>query len=194
MALKINPYSARTINNLAAVYFAEGRFDLAQEYFNRALTANPLLTMPRLGLATILLKHSEFQKAIDLCLKNLDMANNDPATLLLLVDIFIQKKDFINLKKYAYRLINSETDPVILTKLGVSMTRINAAVIALDCFSKAISIAPGYVDSYLAAGTLFKNTGKYDQAIHIWRIASSIDPSDQRFKENISNVEALMPK
>ena len=80
----------------------------------------------------IFLKHFEYQKAIDLCLKNLDIVNDDTETLFLLIDIYIHKKDYVNLKKYAYRIINNETDPEILTRLGNIMAQNSFLDIALD--------------------------------------------------------------
>jgi tetratricopeptide (TPR) repeat protein len=193
-ALQIDPNSAVAYNNLGGLYYAEGQLKQARENYDRALGLNPFLTGPRIGLASILLKHSEYHKAIDLCLKNLDIVDDDTTTLLLLISIFIREKDFVNLKKYTYRLINPVTDPGILTYLGVFMSHHNAPELALDCFKKAMRIAPDYSDAYMEAGTLFANLGKYDEAVRIWKIGSSIDPSDQRFKNSIVKAMTLKLK
>ena len=108
-----------------------------------------------------------------------------------MVNIFIQKGDYSSAKKYSYHLINAETDPDVLTRLGIMMMENNNFVIALDCFEKAIRIAPDDTRAYLAAGTLFANAGKYDQAIHIWQLASGINPSDHRLKDYIAKAMAL---
>jgi tetratricopeptide (TPR) repeat protein len=189
--LETYPSSARTYYNLASLYLTEGRLALAQENFDRSLMINPLLLESRRGLALVFLKYSEYPKAIDLCLKNLDIVNDDPETLLLLMDILMREKDIVSLKKYAYRFINSEIDPRILTKLGVLMAQNNSPEIALDCFTKVMHVAPDYKDAYFSAGTLLANLGKYDQAVQIWKIGSSIDPSDQRFKKDIARAMAL---
>jgi len=194
MALKVYPYSAGTYNNLAFVYLAEDQWDKAKGNFDRSLMYNPLLVEPRLGLASIFLKHAEYKQAIDLCFKNLDIKKNDPKTLLMLVDIFIRDKDFVNMKKYAYQIINDETDPVVLTELGIKMGENNFTDPAIDSFTKAIRMAPDYKEAYLAAGTFFANLDKFDEAIHIWKIGSSIDPSDQRFKKDIAKALALKLK
>ncbi len=144
MAMKFSPNSAIAYNNLASVYFAEGRLDKAAENFRQSLALNPLLLKPRIGLVSIFLKHSEYQKAVDLCLKNLDIAPHDTDTLLMLIDIYAQKNDFADLKKYAYRIINDETDPEILMRLGDKVAAKNLNDVALQCYRKVLRVAPGY--------------------------------------------------
>ena len=49
----------------------------------------------------------------------------DIDTLGLLVDIYVKEKDPGNVQKYAYRIINGENDPGVLTKLGIQMAQYN---------------------------------------------------------------------
>lgn len=192
--LRIHPFSASTYCNLGDLYYKQGQWDKAKEYFTRSFMLNPLLIEPRRGLAIILLKQFKYQKAIDLCLKNLEIVNNDPDTLLLLIDIAISEKDIVSLRKYAKRIIKDVNDPKVLTKVGVDMAKHNEPIIALDCFMKAIRVAPDHNDAYLAAGTLFANLGKYDEAINICNIGSSIDPSDRRFQKYITIIKDMKLK
>jgi len=174
-ALSVDPYSANTYNNLGALYYAQGHLDKAKDNYDRALIFDPLLLAPRRGLAFIALKHSEYQKAINLCLKNLDIVNDDASTLVLLLSIFIDEKDFVNLKKYTYRIINPETNPGILTYLGVFLYHHNAPPeLAMDCFRKAMRVAPDYADAYQEAGTLLANLGQQTQAVRMWKVASTL--------------------
>jgi len=193
-ALKINPLAASIYNNLGFVHINQGQTLKAKEYFSQALVYDPLMLAPRINLAKILLKNSEYPKAIKLCLKNLDIVSNDPETLMLLINIFVQEKDIIDLKKYATRYINAATDPEGLTKLGIIMARNNVPDIALDCFKKAILIAPGYTDAYWAAGTLLANLGNYGGAIQIWKIGANINTSDRRFRDDIAKALTLKLK
>ena len=77
MALTIDPNWSIAYATLGSLYLKEGQFNKAKENFDRALILDPLLIEARGALALILLKHSEYQKAINLCLKNLDIANDD---------------------------------------------------------------------------------------------------------------------
>ncbi len=193
-ALKRDLFSGEIYNNLGSLYYKQGQWKKAKEYFLQAVAYNPLLLEPRLSLARIFLKDSQYKQAIDLCLKNLDIVSDDPDTLSLLIDIYNQKKDIVNLKKYAYRVIHHEADPEILTKLGVIMGQNGILDTALDCFIKAMRVAPDYKDAYLNAGTLLGNMGQYDKAIHIWELGSKIDPSDKRFKKDIAKAVTLKSK
>ena len=194
-ALSIDPYSANTYDNLGTLYYEQGHLDKARDNYDRALMLNPLMLAPRRGLAFIFLKHAEYQKAVNLCLKNLDIVNDDASTLVLLLSIFIDEKDFANLKKYTYRIINPETNPGILTYLGFFLYHHHAPPeLAMDCFRKAMRVAPGYANAYMEAGTLLADLGQYDQAISIWRRGVSLDPSDSRFKQSIARAMTMKIK
>ena len=147
-----------------------------------------MLLGPRAGLAYIFLNGSQYQKAIDLCLQNLNTVAYDTNTLFLLVDIYIHKNDLVNVNKYAYRIINHETDPKILMKLGVVMARHNIMNVALDSYIKTLQVAPDDKDVYFEAGKLLENAGRYDEAIRLWKLGLRIDPADQRFKNSIAKA------
>jgi len=191
-ALKIYPNSAATFDNLGSIYLALGQFDKAKAYFDRSLICDHLVVEPRLGLALIHLKRFEYQEAMDLCFKNLEIVKNDPRTLLLLIDISIQKKDILPLSDFVHRYISVSSDPVALTKLGVYLAKYNALQLAMDCFARSMRVSANYKDAYLAVGVVFANIGKYNEAIHIWKIGSGIDPTDERFDKNITQASVLM--
>lgn len=193
-ALNLNPFISGVYNNLGYVYFLQGQWQKSKEYFSRSLILNPLLIQSRTNLARVLLKDSEYQKAIDLCHANLDIDNEDTETLFLLIQIYIHQEDYTATKKYSIRLINSNNDPKILTKLGGILGLNGFTDVALKSFIKAIHEAPDYEDAYFNAGILLANSGKYDEAIHIWTLGSSIDPSDQRFRTNIAKAITLKSK
>jgi Tfp pilus assembly protein PilF len=193
MASKISPYSPEVYNNLCALYDMEGGLSKAEAYCKQALAIDPLFIQARRGLAGIALKRGNYRLAVALCLKDLEIANNDPQTLDLLVDIFIQKKDLVDASQYAYRFVNSSTDPYGLTALGAKMAEHGLPLVALDCFDKAIRIAPEYGDAYLKSGDLWATLGKYDHAIRLWRIGSSMCPSDRRFQIDIAKARFAAP-
>jgi len=190
-ALGIDPYSAGAYDNLGSLYIKQGQWGKAGKYFIQALNYNPLLVEPRAGLAYISLRNSDYQKAIDLCLKNLDLADQDTNTLFLLVDIYIHKNDLVNVNKYAYRIINHETDPGTLMKLGVALARHSIMNTALDSYKKILQVAPDYKDAYYEAGLLYERSGQYDQAVQVWKMGAGIDPADQRFKSSIARAKTL---
>jgi len=188
------PYSSSVYHDLGIIYVERRQWDKAIGSFNQALAYNPMMLESRSALATVFFIQGDYKKAIGLCLINLNIVNDDPATLDLLVHIYLHKKDFINARQYALRLMHSETDPGMLTDLGSLMAQANVFDLALDCFTKAIQIDPDYKNAYSAAGTFLANEGKFDQAVDIWKIGLTIDPSDRRFKDDIARAEALKLK
>jgi tetratricopeptide (TPR) repeat protein len=172
--LKINPLSAAAYHNLGVIYLKNGQWEKARKYFIQALVYNPLMIESRGSLAFIFASRSEYEKAIDLCLKNLDIVSDDTETLFLLIDIYIQKKDLVNIRKYAYRIVNDKNDPEILTRLGVKMEQANINDVAIDCYIKALRVAPDYKDAYFEAGKLLDNLGKHEEALHIRQLGSEL--------------------
>ena len=138
------------------------------------------------------LNEFEINKAIDLCLKNLEIVNDDAESLFLLIEIYIQQKDYVSVKKYAHQLIESNDNPEILTRLGCLLGQNGFTDIALDGFIKAIHLTPDYGDAYLNAGILLANNGKYNEAIHIWELGLKLRPSDQIFSANIAKAVELI--
>ena len=149
-----NEHLAYVYNNLGALYLKGGQEEKADQCFRQARAHNPLMLEPRRGLAAIALNHSDYREAVDLCLINLGIVHDDADTLFLLLDIYLQKRDLVNIKKYAYRMINFETDPEVLTKLGIGMAQNNEPEIAMDSFIKVLRLAPDYKDAYFAAEIL----------------------------------------
>ena len=107
---------------------------------------------------------------------------------------YLHQKDFITAKKYVYRMINDQSDPSVLTKLGAGMAASNMLDVARDCYTKALQVAPGYKDAYLDEGSVLMNSGNYDEAIRLWGQGLRLYPSDQRFKDNIAKAMSLRSK
>jgi tetratricopeptide (TPR) repeat protein len=189
--LRIYPHSSEAYNNLGALCLKEGQWNKAEEYYHQALAYNPLMLEPRKGLAVIFFNHSDYKKAISLCLINLSIDSGDVGTLSLLLDIYIRQNDDKNIDKYARKVINYTVDPKVLTRVGVVLSQHNATILAMDCFMKVMRLKPDYSDVYLAAGTLLAQIGKYDAAVNIWKIGSSINPADDRFKWDIYKIKRL---
>jgi len=191
-ALSLNSFNSSAYNNLGSIYLKQGQLEKAKQYFSHALVLNPMQTGARVNLARALLNEFEINKAIDLCLKNLEIVNDDAESLFLLIEIYIQQKDYVSVKKYAHQLIESNDNPEILTRLGCLLGQNGFTDIALDGFIKAIHLTPDYGDAYLNAGILLANNGKYNEAIHIWELGLKLRPSDQRFSANIAKAVELI--
>ncbi len=177
--------------NIGQIELREGHWKQAESNFQKALKITPLSSNIINDLARLYLIEGRKEKAKELCFKSLEIDNDDAEALFLLIEIYLEEKDTISVKKYADRVINTRNDSEILTRLGVLMGQNGSFNFALECYIKAIKIAPTYKDAYLNAGTLLANKGKYDEAIHIWKLGFKIFPADIRFRRNIDRAEGL---
>jgi len=189
-ALKINPGSADAYDNLGALSYAEGDLEGARRYFKHSLTLNPMLSEPRLGLALIDLKNFQYQKAIELCLQNLNINPNETQSLRLLINIYITNKDKEKLIRYSNDFIKVCLDSNMLTEVGIQLAQNDLFDLAWNCFDKAIRLDAYCKDAYLAEGILLANLEKYDQAIEILKIGQRKNPSDLRFILEIAQIDS----
>lgn len=190
-ALQLNPQSSFAYYGLGRLYLKLGQWKNAGENFSQALVYNPLLVEARSGLAQIYYKNSDYKESVRLSLMNLDIINDDPESLGRLADSYWREGDFVDSKKYLIRIINIDTDPQDLTKLEGLMAQHHSYDVAFDCFRRLIRVAPDYKNAYLVTGAILANLGKYDDAIHLWKMGETLDPSDQSFKENIAKAIKL---
>ncbi len=193
-AVKYYPQASSILNNLGSVYYAEGDLTKAEEFYQQALILNPLLLQARRGLAAVYIRKAMYPQAMALCLKNLDILNDDPKTLLVLINLTMLQRNFSSLTDYAHRFIHQESDPKNLTDLGTYLAIHHLDGLALDCFAKIMQTDPGNKDAYWLSGNILANSGRYAQAIRIWRIGEAIAPTDLRFSQNIHKAQALESK
>jgi tetratricopeptide (TPR) repeat protein len=196
MAFKVNPYSSQAYYNAGLVHLAQGRGEKAVQSFDQSLALNPLFVEARRTLAFVLSGRAEYDKAVKLCLENLDIIEDDPKTLSILVGIYARRQDNVNLKKYAQRYVTAETDPANLTSVGIQIAQSPDPLIqaARDCFAKALRLDPGYANAYLAQGALEVKLGRFDEALRTWQAGLRLNPFDKRFGYSITKVNTLMPK
>jgi tetratricopeptide (TPR) repeat protein len=194
MALKTNPHSAQAFYGLGLTDYLKGHTDLAVANFQNSMEANPLFMEPRSFMAYILTGRGDYDQAIRLCLKNLEIVDDDPKTLSLLMRIYTLRKDDYHLNHYASRYIAIESDPGLLTRLGIQMAQeiVPQVPLARECFEKALRAAPGYANAYLAQGALEVKLGHYQEAVRVFKAGLRLNPSDRRFEYGISKIMTLM--
>lgn len=187
-ALMINPHYADAYNNLGIAFVKQGQWDKARESFQQALLDAPLMSSARINLALVYLHNKEYRKAVDLCLQNLNIVDNDVDSLFVLIDVYGNTGDIASVRQYAYRLLNASTDPAILNRLGNAMSQMHMNDVAFDCYIKSLRFAPDFAEAYLNAGVLLKDMGKYKEAVHIWRLGLKVAPQDRRLIMEITKA------
>jgi len=191
LAILIDTHLSPAYNNLGVIFFNKSEWVKAKRFFTQALDNDPYLLQAREYLAKIALHDSNPQQAIQLCLKNLNIKDNDVGTIFLLIQIYVDQKNSKDLKTLVYRVFKEVNDPLVLTKLGEVMTLNNINDVAQECFVKVLRLKPNFALAYLDEGILFERQGKYDQAIETWKKGLSLYPSEQQFIKHISQAMEL---
>jgi len=186
IALKINPSSGAAYNNLGTLYELRHQWQNAKESFIQAIKMNPYMLVARVNLAKILLKEGKFAESIELCRKNLEVSTYDQDSTFLLIDLYYHQKNLASVRQMASLLIKNESNCELLMKLGDQMAQMNIFEKAIDCYTKVLKEEPNNKEAYLGIGLLLEKFGRYDDAIQIFKLGSSIDIMDQRFIDQTS--------
>lgn len=163
--LSINPHHAEGHAELAAIYSANGEYDLAAESCEKALETNPKLVRALDVLSSIQLLDFQYESAEETARKALDVNPRSQASLSHLASCFYQQR-----KKEAYEEIREkvfEINPTYsefysIVALGCEQKRRNEE--AMELLKEAIALRPDDAMAHAKMGVLLMREGEEEQA------------------------------
>ena len=97
-----NPY---VLNNIASVYFNQGDYIKAEQYYNKALDNNDKFYPALVGIGKLFVRTGMHDKAVDVYTKTLLYYKNDITVMLNLAHTYLLKRDI-------YKALNILTDVI----------------------------------------------------------------------------------
>lgn len=177
-----NLLNAKSFNLFGLYLVKRKKYKEAIEIFHLAIQTNKEFIEPKINLAGVYF-YNFFDSAkskeilLDLLFKN---KNNKKANLLL-ADIYLYQKDYLNAEKiYKTLLEDYPTDSEIYNKLGMYYFNTNSYEKAIDHFKKAIQLDPKNFDYFYNLYSVYKIQNNYKEAEYCL-----IDMS-KRFSSNLS--------
>jgi predicted O-linked N-acetylglucosamine transferase (SPINDLY family) len=176
-ALTAKPDYAEACNNLGAVHYAQGKFDVAAESFRQAtlLKADYAQAHYNLGLAykaqgQLDAAAESYHRAVSLKPDYVEAHNN--------LGNVLQAQGKLDAAVASFqKALSIKPDYAdALGNLGNVLHAQGKFDAAIDCYHKAISIKPDYSDTHSNLGNVFKDQGKLDAAIESYRRALALKP------------------
>jgi len=191
-ALKFNPDSAVTYNDLGNALLKINDRKMAQQSFLKAIGLNPFLLEPRLNLASIYQQQGEYEKAIALLKRNLAIDPNNEPSLFLLAEMDLSAGNKPSALELAKQLLVKGKDPEALVGLGSLFAANRYSKMAFALCSRALQIDPYNKNAHLQLGKLYGNAEQFNRAIVIWQEGLRYHPDEPEFKELITEANELM--
>ena len=187
-ALSLEPRTMNALNGLGGVFFKQNEYEKAKKCFAEASKVDRLAIFPRLNLAKTWMKEGNAPEAIKIYQDILSILPHHDLTLIYLIQIYLANKDRENSLKIAKELYEFSVDPLILTNVGIVFSSYHLYHEAIDSYKKAIYVAPKAKQAYWLLGELYNKNQQYDLAKEYWEKGLALDPTDNRFKQNLSQL------
>lgn len=191
-ALSLNDNQPEILNNLAALYIDEGKYDEAVLYLNRALFSSPNYVLAILNRAVARTKQERYSEA----LSDFSQAEKlEPYSPLLYLNR--------GLLEYAAGYYNSAiTDFTALIGLeannaraylerGRTFVKMGYFQDAMEDFQKALALKPNYAMAYFYTAELLFNLGETDQGLFYAQRALNLAPAYAPAYEMLGDMNAL---
>ncbi|MDO9238858.1 MAG: tetratricopeptide repeat protein, partial [Methylicorpusculum sp.] len=156
--LRDEPESEKALLLLASTHLQNGKIDLARESLEKILAINPKNLIASRDLARLMVRQNQADAALALLEKTQANSDKDVETVVMLVDLYGQRKDWPKAEAAAQSLLDlSENKELAHYKMAQVNLAQGKAKEATDEFKKVLEIKPfaidavsGLVNSYLA--------------------------------------------
>jgi len=192
--ISINPTSANYMDYLGREYYNQGKIDKAIECFNQALNINPSLSETYVSLATALLAKEQYQDALSLYDKALDigLSRNNYAL------IYYNKGNIYKVQKN-YEKAKTMFEESIRINPNFLNSSFELAIVLneLGNFEEAVSICKDIINkypkdesAYAYLGVLYSTKGNYKEAVKQLSIAIDKNPNNSLSYHMLGNIFA----
>ncbi len=124
-------------------------------------------------------------EAVDYLIDALRWDPKNVHALLMMGNLFAQKKDIETALKYYYQVLEIKSDdPITLNNIGAQLMRIGKKDDAVFYFQKALEADPEYPNTYLALGLVSEKEGHYNVAFENALMAVSKSPKGDQVYQN----------
>jgi tetratricopeptide (TPR) repeat protein len=168
MSLKIE-----RLLNQAQKKIKKEQFDDARKDFLSILEISPMNQKAKQGLAkldqNIQIKPTQSQ-------------------LQLVIDMFTRGDSQNALKKIEEMIVQFPNEASIFNIKGVIFKSLNNNNLAAECFNKAISLAPDFVQSHFNLGVICQENNNLDEALNFYKKALAIDPTYSNANNNLGLI------
>ncbi|KAM6292602.1 protein O-mannosyl-transferase TMTC1 [Porphyrio hochstetteri] len=191
-ALQLNPHHNRALFNLGNLLKSQGKKEEAVILLQDSIKYGPEFADAYSSLASLLaeqerLKEAEevYKTGIENCPESSDLHNNYGVFL---VDTGAPEKA---VSHYRQAIHLSPTHHVAMVNLGRLHRSLGQNKEAEVWYKRALKVSRK-AEILSPLGALYYNTGRYEEALHVYREAASLQPSDKEIRLALAQVLAMM--
>jgi len=141
-------------------------------------------------LARIYLREGKIEAAKNLYLEALSRSPRENKAKYALIQIYLASKQIPQMEAMAKDILASQdNDPQELVNIGSIFVAKGYLDLALDFFTKAVSIDYTYSGTYIEMGKFFYDQHRLDDAIHIWQMGLKYTSDTETFKSLIVQAQ-----
>jgi tetratricopeptide (TPR) repeat protein len=174
--------TASAYNIMGLIDEAKGDLSKAEDSFNKGLAITHAYKELYFNLARVYWGQGQTKKAEELYLNILFEYPRENEARYALIRLYLSSGQIYQLQSMEKDVLatknNTARDMVALGSLFASKGYLN---IALDFFTKAVSIDYTFPDSYIEMGKLLYNQHRWGDAVRVWQMGLKCDPQDKRF-------------
>ncbi|XP_072256210.1 protein O-mannosyl-transferase TMTC1 [Pyxicephalus adspersus] len=191
-ALEISPQHSRALFNLGNLLRTQGRNEEAELRLQKSILHGPYFSDAYSSLGSLLADQKRQREADEVyvmgirnCPDSSDLQNNYGVFL---VDIGAPQKA---VSHYLLALQLRPNHHVAMLNLGRLYRSLNQNSEAEKWYKKAYQISQD-IDVITPLGALYYNTGKYDEALHLYKEAGRLHPENVQTRLSLAQVQAVM--
>ena len=177
-------------NNLGILAAREGEFDLAIQYFQRALQIDPEHTIALQNLGNAYRQKKDWAQAKRVLERALALSPDDPEANYSLGMVYAQQNDTEHAYDYLQKaLAFRPAYPEALNNLGILYLHTRRPEEAKRSFEQAIRVAPAYDQAYLNLARVYAIEGNREGAKTVLLELLKQHPDHAQAKEELKQVE-----
>ena len=176
-------------NNLAILAAREGNYDLAVQYFQRALEIDPEHSIALQNLGSAYRQKKDWSRAKATLERALALNPDDPEANYSLGMVYAQQNDTDRAYDYLQKAIAARPGyPEALNNLGILYLRTHRLDDAIKSFEQSIRLAPAYDQAYLNLARVYVIEGNREKARAVLRELLNQNPDHEQAKQELNQL------
>jgi len=185
------PNQPDTLHLLAIIYAQTQRYQLANDYFQKAIATAPTRADFIGNYANALLEQNQIETAIGYCEQSLALNANQAEVLNILGNAYMARNRNEKAAECFRRALQLRPQyPHALNNLGNALQKLNKTDDAIRCYQRALELQGGYAEASNNLGQALKNLGRIDEARTCFRKALQSMSNFSQARHNLAEVDS----
>ena len=173
------------LNSKGLLYYNQGKYDLALDFFQKASAQDPSNTLYLVNVGNTYHALGRFEQAREYFQKVLNLKPEDANALKLIGSTHFALKDYQQAISYYEKGLKGEpNDALSYGYLGDSFFQLGVHVKAADCYRRAIRIQPSH-ENYNLLGVCYFKLFDYSKAIENFQKAIDLNPANTEYQQSM---------